>query len=173
MPEAAEGQEVRALFGVAEVEGPSMVPTLYQGDQVLVRYGARVRPGHVVVLRHPLQQNLLIVKRAVERREGGWWVLADNPRAGADSTVYGTVPEELVLGRVLARYRPRTGSGAPGRAADRAAGRAASGDTGRNGGIGGGGRRGQWSPAGVLSWALSAVRPVLSDRSASRRLRAR
>lgn len=146
MPETAEGREARALFGVAEVEGPSMVPTLYQGDQVLVRYGARVRPGHVVVLRHPLQQNLLIVKRAVQRREGGWWVLADNPGAGADSTVYGVVPDELVLGRVLVRYRPRP----PG--------------------------RGQWRLLGVVAWALSAVRPVLSGRPvrpASWRFRAR
>jgi nickel-type superoxide dismutase maturation protease len=146
MPETAEGREVRALFGVAEVEGPSMVPTLYQGDQVFVRYGARVRAGHVVVLRHPLQQNLLIVKRAVQRREGGWWVLADNPGAGADSTVYGVVPDELILGRVLARYRPWRRE------------------------------HGQWRVAGAVSWALSAVRPVLSGRPprcASWRLRAR
>lgn len=143
MPEAAEGQEVRALFGVADVEGPSMVPTLYQGDRVLVRYGARVRPGHVVVLRHPLQQNLLIVKRAVGLREGGWWVLADNPGAGADSTVYGAVPEELILGVVFARFRPRPK-----------------------------GRR-RHQVAGAVSWALSAVRPVLSDRFAPWRLRAR
>ncbi|WP_405642035.1 nickel-type superoxide dismutase maturation protease [Streptomyces uncialis] len=149
MPDAAEEGAARAVFGLAEVEGPSMVPTLYHGDQVLVRYGARVRPGQVVVLRHPLQQNLLIVKRAVERRRGGWWVLADNPTAGADSTVYGTVPEEFVLGRVLARYRPRRR------------------ETGQR----------PW--AGALSWAFSAVRPVLAGggpsaaRSASRRLRAR
>jgi nickel-type superoxide dismutase maturation protease len=146
MPETAEGREVRALFGVAEVEGPSMVPTLYQGDQVFVRYGARVREGHVVVLRHPLQQNLLIVKRAVQRREGGWWVLADNPGAGADSTVYGVVPDELILARVIARYRPRPRE------------------------------RAQRSWTGVVAWALSAVRPVLSGRPprfASWRLRAR
>ncbi|GHJ35902.1 nickel-type superoxide dismutase maturation protease [Streptomyces sp. TS71-3] len=146
MPEAAEGREVRALFGLAEVEGPSMVPTLYQGDQVLIRYGARVRPGHVVILRHPLQQNLLIVKRAVQRRRGGWWVLADNPGAGADSTVYGVVPDELIMGRVLGRYRPRARD------------------------------RGQRPLAGTVGWLLSAVRPVLSARPArlaSWRLRAR
>ena len=146
MPETAEGREARALFGIAEVEGPSMVPTLYQGDQVFVRYGARVRAGHVVVLRHPLQQNLLIVKRAVQRRDGGWWVLADNPGAGADSTVYGVVPDELILGRVLARYRPRPA------------------------------QRGQRPLVGAVSWALSAVRPVLSGRPprlTSWRLRAR
>ncbi|MEV7237769.1 nickel-type superoxide dismutase maturation protease [Streptomyces sp. NPDC051020] len=96
----------RLPFQVVEVTGPSMVPTLYQGDWLLVQYGAPVRPGDVVVLRHPFQQDLLVVKRATERRAGGWWVLADNTFAGGDSTDYGTVPEDLVLARVRARYRP-------------------------------------------------------------------
>jgi nickel-type superoxide dismutase maturation protease len=130
-----------APFGLAEVTGPSMVPTLHHGDQLLVQYGASVRPGDVVVLRHPFQQDLLVVKRAVERREGGWWVLGDNPYAGGDSTDYGVVPEELILGKAWFRYRP----------------------------LG----RGQRSPLALLRWAFSAARPLLSDRSASRRLRAR
>jgi nickel-type superoxide dismutase maturation protease len=83
-----------------------MVPTLHHGDQLLVRYGAQVRPGDVVVLRHPLQQDLLIVKRAVERRERGWWVLGDNPFAESDSRMFGTVPPEMVLARVVGRFRP-------------------------------------------------------------------
>ncbi|MCZ9339013.1 nickel-type superoxide dismutase maturation protease, partial [Streptomyces sp. TRM76130] len=53
-------------------------------------------------------QDLLVVKRAVELREGGWWVLGDNAYAGGDSTDYGAVPEDLVLGRVRLRYRPPT-----------------------------------------------------------------
>lgn len=117
MPELSqEIERTRALlpFGAAEVRGPSMVPTLHHGDQLLVQYGARVRPGDVIVLRHPFQQDLLVVKRAVELREGGWWVLGDNPYAGGDSTDYGTVPEELVLGRVWLRYRPlREGQRSP------------------------------------------------------------
>ncbi|QFR00267.1 nickel-type superoxide dismutase maturation protease [Streptomyces phaeolivaceus] len=134
----------RALlpFGVAEVTGPSMVPTLRHGDQLLVHYGARLRVGDVLVLRHPFQQDLLVVKRIAERRDGGWWVLGDNAYAGGDSTDYGVVPDELVLGKVRFRYRPR--------AAD-----------------------GQRSPFALARWALSAARPVLGDRSASRRLRAR
>jgi hypothetical protein len=95
----------------------------------------------VIVLRHPFQQDLLVVKRAAERRDGGWWVLGDNAFAGGDSTDYGVVPDELVLGRVRFRYRPR-----------------------------GSERR---SPLAVVGWALSSARPVLSGRSASRRLRAR
>ncbi|MEH0446318.1 MULTISPECIES: nickel-type superoxide dismutase maturation protease [unclassified Streptomyces] len=110
MPEPSQETErgrTAPLFGLAEVTGPSMVPTLHHGDQLVVQYGARVRPGDVVVLRHPFQQDLLVVKRAAERREGGWWVLGDNAFAGGDSTDYGTVPDELVLGRVRLRYRPR------------------------------------------------------------------
>ncbi|MFG2759690.1 nickel-type superoxide dismutase maturation protease [Streptomyces wuyuanensis] len=136
-----QGREPGAPFGVAEVAGPSMHPTLAHGDRVLVHYGAAVRAGDVAVLRHPLQQNLLIVKRAVERREDGWWVLGDNPYAEGDSRLFGAVPEELLLGRVRARYRPRP--------------------------------QDQRSALGLLVWAFSAVRPVLSDRSVSRRLRAR
>ncbi|SDL96211.1 nickel-type superoxide dismutase maturation protease [Streptomyces wuyuanensis] len=136
-----QGREPGAPFGVAEVTGPSMHPTLAHGDRLLVHYGAAVRAGDVAVLRHPLQQDLLIVKRAVERREDGWWVLGDNPYAEGDSRLFGAVPEDLLLGRVRARYRPRP--------------------------------RGQRSALGLLAWAFSAVRPVLSDRSVSRRLRAR
>ncbi|MFE3070244.1 nickel-type superoxide dismutase maturation protease [Streptomyces sp. NPDC059247] len=136
------GVDAGPPFGVAEVTGVSMVPALLHGDRLLVRYGGRLRPGRVAVLRHPLQQDLLIVKRLVERRDGGWWVLGDNPAAEGDSRVFGAVPPELVLGRVLARYRPVT----PGR---------------------------QRSAGVTLSWLFSALRPVRSGRSASRRLRAR
>lgn len=94
-----------------------------------------------MVLRHPFQQDLLVVKRAVERREGGWWVLGDNAFAGGDSTDYGVVPQELVLGKARLRYRPFGPA--------------------------------QRSPLAAVRWALSAVRPVFPDRSASRRLRAR
>jgi nickel-type superoxide dismutase maturation protease len=135
----------RVSWQLVEVTGPSMAPTLLHGDWLLIQKvsggSEQVREGDVVVLRHPLQQDLLIVKRAVERREGGWWVLGDNTFAGGDSTDYGTVPEELVLGKVRFRFRPP--------------------------------KRGQRSPFAVARWALAAARPVLSARSASRRLRAR
>ncbi|MEU8688434.1 nickel-type superoxide dismutase maturation protease [Streptomyces sp. NPDC048665] len=144
MPELSQETErgrAGAPFGLAEVTGPSMVPTLRHGDRLLLRYGAVVRPGDVVVLRHPFQQDLLVVKRAVERREGGWWVLGDNPYAGGDSTDYGVVPDELVLGKAYFRYRPWPA--------------------------------GQRSPLALARWVFSAARPLLPDRSASRRLRAR
>lgn len=108
-----------APFGLIDVAGPSMVPTLREGDQLLVRYGARIRPGAVVVFRHPFQQDLLVVKRAAERRPKGWWLLSDNRPVDSDSRSYGAVPDELVLGRVLLRLRPRPAWLAPGRRLER------------------------------------------------------
>ncbi|MFB6821565.1 nickel-type superoxide dismutase maturation protease [Streptomyces virginiae] len=138
-----ENGRPRRRFEVVEVTGPSMVPTLLNGDRLVVRYGASVRPGDVVVLRHPLQQDLLVVKRAVERRPGGsWWVLGDNPyNETGDSTVFGPVPAELVLATAVLRFRPR--------------------------------EEDQRSLRARLSWAASALRPLWADASASRRLRAR
>ncbi|MEV5506033.1 nickel-type superoxide dismutase maturation protease [Streptomyces orinoci] len=100
-------RERRGLLriGLAEVYNPSMVPTLNPGDQLVVQYGAVVRPGNVVVVRHPFRQDLLIVKRAVERRDGGWWVLGDNPLVENDSREFGTVPDELVVARAWIRLR--------------------------------------------------------------------
>ena len=53
------------LFAVL-VRGPSMAPTLRDGDAVLVRRGGRaIRPGDVVVARFRARPDLLVVKRAV------------------------------------------------------------------------------------------------------------
>ncbi|GGO49808.1 hypothetical protein GCM10012287_28020 [Streptomyces daqingensis] len=96
-------------IGLAEVYNPSMTPTLRPGDRLVIKYGSGVRPGAVVVLRHPFQHDLLIVKRAVERRPGGWWVVGDNPHVRNDSREFGAVPDDLVVARAWVRLRPRGG----------------------------------------------------------------
>lgn len=96
-------------IGLAEVYNPSMEPTLLPGDQLVVRYGVAVRPGDIVVLRHPFQHDLLIVKRAVERRAEGWWVRGDNPLVMNDSREFGVVPDDLVIARAWLRLRPPRG----------------------------------------------------------------
>ncbi|WP_079032381.1 nickel-type superoxide dismutase maturation protease [Streptomyces specialis] len=97
-------------LGLAEVYNPSMLPTLRPGDQLVLSYGARVRPGHVVVMRHPFQHDLLIVKRVVERRSGGWWVVGDNPEVTNDSREFGVVPDGLVVARAMVRLRSPKGA---------------------------------------------------------------
>jgi len=91
-----------------------MEPALHPGDWLLarrtrrVRRIARIRPGSIVLSRHPDHPAMLIVKRAARREAGGWWLESDNPDAGAvDSRRFGVVPDALIEGRVLCRYWPR------------------------------------------------------------------
>lgn len=90
-----------------EVAEQSMLPGLHPGDWLVAWRTRRIRPGHVVLAWHPARADFMLVKRAVRRVEGGWWLASDNPRAGAvDSSRFGPVPPELIVGRVLARYWP-------------------------------------------------------------------
>ena len=86
-----------------------MLPTLREGDLLLVRYGARIRPGDLVVAR--FADGTLGVKRAVEERRTstgstGWWLLSDNPAEGVDSRHRGPVAEEHVTAVVRLRLWP-------------------------------------------------------------------
>ena len=103
------------IFRVAVAER-SMEPALRPGDWLLVRRTRRIRPGQIVVARHPGRPDMLLVKRASRLVKGdgevgvGWWLESDNPDAGAvDSRRFGPVPGPLIEGRVLVRYwrRPR------------------------------------------------------------------
>ena len=87
----------------------SMEPALRPGDWLLVRRTRRIRPGQIVLARHPSRPDMLIIKRTARRVDGGWWLQSDNPGAGAvDSRRFGAVPPALIEGRLLARYwRPR------------------------------------------------------------------
>ena len=64
-----------------------------------------------MLARHPGRPEMLLVKRAARRVDGGWWLESDKPGAGAvDSRRFGPVPGPFIEGRVLARYwRPRPG----------------------------------------------------------------
>jgi phage repressor protein C with HTH and peptisase S24 domain len=88
------------------VRGPSMAPTLRDGDALLVRRGARARAGDVVVARFRSRPGLLVVKRAIREQDGGWWIEGDNEFVADDSRAYGVAD---VIGRVLVRYWPRPG----------------------------------------------------------------
>jgi phage repressor protein C with HTH and peptisase S24 domain len=86
-----------------------MLPTLREGDRLLVRYGAGVQPGDLVVAR--FVDGTLAVKRAQEQRRtrtggAGWWLVSDNPDEGVDSRHRGTVAEDQVLAVVRLRVWP-------------------------------------------------------------------
>ena len=99
------------LWRVAVAE-QSMEPGLRPGDWLLAWRGLRrsrpprIRPGQVVVAEHPARPGFLLVKRAARRTPDGWWLESDNQAVPAvDSRVFGPVPDQLINGRVLVRYR--------------------------------------------------------------------
>ncbi len=100
-------------LGVVVVRGRSMLPTLRDGDRLLAVWGARVRPGDVVVVRLPPADDgtlrPLSVKRATGREDGGWWVERDSPVEGVDSWIVGALADDDVLARVVCRLWPRPG----------------------------------------------------------------
>lgn len=88
------------------IRGPSMSPTLSDGDVVIARFGASARAGDVVLVRWAARDDQLSVKRAVHPEGAGWFVRGDNPDGSTDSRTLG--PAE-VLAVVRRRLWPRPG----------------------------------------------------------------
>ena len=92
-------------WGIAVVRGRSMLPTLRDGDRLLVRYGQLPRKGQLAVAEF---DGTIVVKR-LEFSEGNtWWFSRDNPSEGVDSWTR-CMPSVTsdVLGTARARLWPR------------------------------------------------------------------
>jgi hypothetical protein len=95
----------------AEVTERSMEPTLRPGDKLLAWRGLRfsrpprIRAGQIVIAGLRTDPDFLVLKRAERLLPDGWWLVSDNPSAGAvDSASFGPVPPGLIRARVLLRY---------------------------------------------------------------------
>ncbi|WP_026424464.1 S26 family signal peptidase [Actinokineospora inagensis] len=78
------------------VRGPSMAPTLKDGDIVVV-FGRAPRPGDVVLVTWGHRPGQLSVKRAVRPDGGGWHVEGDNRFGSTDSRELGPANVEAVV----------------------------------------------------------------------------
>lgn len=94
------------------VVGTSMLPLLKPGEEVLIAPVKRkaeaiaLKPGDLVVARHPFQPTLRLIKRVITVRDDGTYLLmGDNPEAGmsTDSRSFGAVSPSHILGRVICR----------------------------------------------------------------------
>lgn len=123
---------LHALRGVERhlVRGESMVPTLAPRDTVLsIPAGSWLgtallrRRAPIAVIALPWEHDLLGVKRLVARpgrpwRDGedhvgagpGWVAVGDQRELSTDSRHHGRVPDEAVLGVVIARIRAESGA---------------------------------------------------------------
>ncbi|MGZ6807667.1 MAG: S24/S26 family peptidase [Mycobacteriaceae bacterium] len=87
------------------VRGPSMSPTLSDGDIVLARMNVAVRSGVVVLVRWSQRPGQLSVKRAVRHElDGQWYVLGDSPDGSTDSRTLGPA---TVVGVIACRLWPK------------------------------------------------------------------
>lgn len=92
-------------IGLAVVRGRSMLPTLRDGDRLLVSYGARPRVGRLAVVR--FADGVVAVKRIDHREKQDWWVTSDNRVEGRSSAEAGVITATDVLAVVLGRVWPR------------------------------------------------------------------
>jgi nickel-type superoxide dismutase maturation protease len=96
---------------IALVRGPSMVPTLRDGDRVLVwlrRPRRTPKIGAVVLV--DLPDRPLSIKRVAEVHPDGRISLAgDNPHGSTDSRELGALAPSAVQGIALLRLWPRPG----------------------------------------------------------------
>jgi hypothetical protein len=95
-------------FGMAVVRGRSMLPTLRDGDRLLIRYAALPLVGRLAIVRLP--DGAVSVKRLETVDQDGGWFSRDNVEEGLDSWSFGRPsPRSDVLAVVVCRLWPRPG----------------------------------------------------------------
>lgn len=86
------------------VEGDSMIPTLANGDKVLIRPAVSVTVGDLVVAEHPYRSDVKVVKRVgYVSGDGRLTLVGDNPTESSDSRTFGTVSIESIIGNVVSK----------------------------------------------------------------------
>jgi nickel-type superoxide dismutase maturation protease len=101
------------LFAISryEVSGPSMEPTLLNGDRLLVVKFPWPPIGKIIIVRDARSSDDM-VKRLRFRRRAKVWVQGDNDKYSTDSRQLGWLPRDSVIGWAVYRYYPpeRVGS---------------------------------------------------------------
>jgi nickel-type superoxide dismutase maturation protease len=85
------------------IEGNSMLPTLQNGDQVLVEKKEDYQINDIVVAKHPYQKNVILIKRVSEINEKGFYLLGDNQSESTDSRTLGTFQPKEIIGKVICK----------------------------------------------------------------------
>lgn len=98
-PKFSGPQRKPKAFLIRRVVGKSMLPTLRPG-QIVIASGLFRQPqiDSVVIVRH---DNLEKIKRVRVVDNGRVFIVGDNNRGSIDSRVFGWLPEESVIGKVI------------------------------------------------------------------------
>jgi nickel-type superoxide dismutase maturation protease len=95
------------MLRIIRVVGESMSPEITDGDYVAMvtspRFLHRLRPGDVIVFRHPIWGRL--IKRIARHEPGlGYYVIGANSES-LDSRKLGYIPQEAIEGKVIWHIR--------------------------------------------------------------------
>ncbi len=99
---------LRQHYLISYIKSSSMEPTYYEGDVVIIHKvpPSEIRIGDVIVFREPGGSELILHRVvAIEERDGKRYFLTkgDNPRTNPRVDVWLWVPEENVIGVLVAR----------------------------------------------------------------------
>ena len=89
---------------IFRVSGDSMLPTLKDGDAVMIIATKSIEPGDVVLADHPYKSSVKILKRVSEiDGEGRYSLTGDNPAESTDSRAFGSLSLECIQGKAVCR----------------------------------------------------------------------
>ncbi|MEP6902599.1 MAG: nickel-type superoxide dismutase maturation protease [Actinomycetota bacterium] len=109
LPEANWKEKVLFKLGKRRavlVEGDSMLPTLKNGDGILIDADAVISEGDIVLAKHPFKKSVIILKRLAEIDENGnYFLVGDNPAESTDSRTFGAISAKHILGKAVCRLK--------------------------------------------------------------------
>ncbi len=83
-----------------------MLPTLKNGDAVLVDPNGEVEDGDIVLANHPFKQSVKMIKRIGEiSADGKFSLTGDNLDESSDSRTFGAIPKNEILGKITCRLK--------------------------------------------------------------------
>lgn len=105
LPIADESEELaynRGLRKIFLIEGDSMLPTLKNGDLVVINPNSDLCVGDIVLAQHPFKKSVKIIKRIAEiLPDEKYFLVGDNPSESSDSRSFGAIRAEDILGKAV------------------------------------------------------------------------
>jgi len=109
LPEANWKERILFFLGRRKgfiVEGNSMLPTLKDGDALLIAPNAQMNAGDIVLANHPFKKNSKILKRIGEiTNDRRFFLIGDNKEESTDSRSFGAIQAKDILGKAVCRLK--------------------------------------------------------------------